>query len=212
MVCAAYTIQADVAYIFIRAEYHRAARSYCARRSPSVMTRATWAKTSSAPVITWTTAGVHSSAGRYICGEETALISSLEGKRANPRAKPPFPQVSGLWGRPTIVNNVETLCNITHPRTRRRLVQGPGAHRGRGHQALRRQRPGEKAGLLGAPMGTPIRQIIEQCAGGMADPVTNCAASCPVVAPPISSPPSTSTWPWTTAPSARRAAAWAPAP
>ena len=57
---------------------------------------------------------LHISAGRYICGEETALLNALEGKRANPRAKPPFPQVSGLWGKPTIVNNVETLCNVPH--------------------------------------------------------------------------------------------------
>lgn len=55
---------------------------------------------------------VHQSAGRYICGEETALINALEGKRANPRPKPPFPAVKGLWGQPTVVNNVETLANI----------------------------------------------------------------------------------------------------
>ncbi len=57
---------------------------------------------------------VHTSAGRYICGEETALLNALEGKRAIPRAKPPFPQSHGLWGKPTIVNNVETLCNVPH--------------------------------------------------------------------------------------------------
>ena len=55
---------------------------------------------------------VHQSAGRYICGEETALINALEGKRANPRAKPPFPAIKGLWDQPTVVNNVETLANI----------------------------------------------------------------------------------------------------
>nr|WP_279384512.1 NADH-quinone oxidoreductase subunit NuoF [Geotalea toluenoxydans] len=55
---------------------------------------------------------VHVSAGRYICGEETALMNALEGKRANPRSKPPFPAVKGLWGGPTVVNNVETLANI----------------------------------------------------------------------------------------------------
>lgn len=55
---------------------------------------------------------VHQSAGRYICGEETALMNALEGKRANPRAKPPFPAIKGLWGQPTVVNNVETLANI----------------------------------------------------------------------------------------------------
>ncbi|MCV2525658.1 MAG: NADH-quinone oxidoreductase subunit F, partial [Candidatus Lightella neohaematopini] len=55
---------------------------------------------------------IHSGAGRYISGEETALINSLEGRRANPRYKPPFPTDIGLWGKPTCVNNVETLCNI----------------------------------------------------------------------------------------------------
>ncbi|WP_422667110.1 NADH-quinone oxidoreductase subunit NuoF [Buchnera aphidicola] len=55
---------------------------------------------------------IHTGAGRYICGEETALINSLEGRRANPRSKPPFPAFFGLWGRPTCVNNVETLCNV----------------------------------------------------------------------------------------------------
>lgn len=55
---------------------------------------------------------LHTGAGRYICGEETALINSLEGRRANPRSKPPFPAIFGLWGKPTCVNNVETLSNI----------------------------------------------------------------------------------------------------
>ncbi|QCI22615.1 NADH-quinone oxidoreductase subunit NuoF [Buchnera aphidicola] len=55
---------------------------------------------------------LHTGAGRYICGEETALINSLEGRRANPRSKPPFPAVFGLWGKPTCVNNVETLSNV----------------------------------------------------------------------------------------------------
>ena len=55
---------------------------------------------------------LHQSAGRYICGEETALINALEGIRANPRAKPPFPAIKGLWGQPTVVNNVETLANV----------------------------------------------------------------------------------------------------
>ncbi|HEY6838971.1 MAG TPA: NADH-ubiquinone oxidoreductase-F iron-sulfur binding region domain-containing protein [Geobacteraceae bacterium] len=57
---------------------------------------------------------LHLSAGRYICGEETALMNALEGVRPNPRSKPPFPAVKGLWGRPTVVNNVETLANIPY--------------------------------------------------------------------------------------------------
>ena len=56
---------------------------------------------------------LHTGVGRYMCGEETALLNSLEGKRATPRAKPPFPQISGLFGKPTIVNNVETLMLYT---------------------------------------------------------------------------------------------------
>src|SRR5690606_4144514 len=55
---------------------------------------------------------VHCGAGAYICGEETALIESLEGKRGNPRMKPPFPAVSGLWAEPTVVNNVESISNV----------------------------------------------------------------------------------------------------
>jgi NADH:ubiquinone oxidoreductase subunit F (NADH-binding) len=67
---------------------------------------------------------VHTGAGRYICGEETALINSLEGRRANPRSKPPFPAAVGVWGKPTCVNNVETLCNVPAIHRRRRgLVQ-----------------------------------------------------------------------------------------
>ena len=67
---------------------------------------------------------VHRGAGAYICGEETALLDSLEGKRGNPRLKPPFPANQGLYQGPTLINNVETLCNVpAHHRQRRRLVQ-----------------------------------------------------------------------------------------
>ena len=67
---------------------------------------------------------VHRGAGAYICGEETALLDSLEGKRGNPRLKPPFPAVQGLYGGPTLINNVETLCQRPpHRRLGRRLVQ-----------------------------------------------------------------------------------------
>ena len=67
---------------------------------------------------------VHRGAGAYICGEETALLDALEGKRGNPRLKPPFPAVQGLYGGPTLINNVETLCQRPpHRRQRRRVVQ-----------------------------------------------------------------------------------------
>ena len=113
---------------------------------------------------------LHTSAGRYICGEETAQINALEGKRATPRAKPPFPIVCGLWGKPTVMNNVETLCNVPHI-----VINGPGWYRklsesSDGGTKLygvsgRVRRPG----LWELPMGTTIRELIEDHAGGMQD-------------------------------------------
>ena len=166
MILAAYTIGADISYVFIRGEYVLAIQRL----------RDALAECYAAGLLGDNVLGsgykldmyVHPSAGRYICGEETALINALEGKRANPRAKPPFPQVSGLWGRPTIVNNVETLCNIPH------IID-------RGAECFKSLGIGEDAGtkLFGVsgkvnnpgcwelPMGTPIREIIEVHAGGM---------------------------------------------
>ncbi len=113
---------------------------------------------------------LHSSAGRYICGEETALLTSLEGRRAIPRAKPPFPQTSGLWGCPTVVNNVETLCNVPH------IIR----HGAAWFRALSRGEDGgtkiygasgrvRRPGAWELPMGTTVREIIEEHAGGMQD-------------------------------------------
>lgn len=111
---------------------------------------------------------VHCSAGRYICGEETALINALEGKRANPRAKPPFPQVSGLFGQPTVVNNTETLCNVPHI-----LKNGPqwfkalGLTEDAGTKIYGASGHVNNPGLWELPMGTPVREILETHAGGM---------------------------------------------
>src|SRR5919108_5252993 len=112
MIISAYAIQAEIAYIFLRAEYTLAARR---------LTQAI-GEAYNAGYLGRNILGsgydlelhLHTSAGRYICGEETALLTALEGKRAIPRSRPPFPQVNGLWGKPTIVNNVETLCNVPH--------------------------------------------------------------------------------------------------
>ncbi|MEJ2051894.1 MAG: NADH-ubiquinone oxidoreductase-F iron-sulfur binding region domain-containing protein, partial [Calditrichota bacterium] len=113
---------------------------------------------------------IHVSAGRYMCGEETALLNALEGKRANPRAKPPFPQTSGLFGKPTIVQNVETLSNVPGI-----VVNGAEWFKGLSHS----EEGGTKLygvsgkvktpGCWELPMGTPIREILEEHAGGMKD-------------------------------------------
>lgn len=168
MIVSAWTIQADIAYIFIRAEYHLASRLL------QEAIDACYEKGYLGDDILGTgyklDLYVHSSAGRYICGEETALINSLEGKRANPRSKPPFPQVSGLWGRPTIVNNVETLCNISHiiqhgPEWFKSLGIGADA----GTKLFGVSGRVKNPGCWELPMGTPIRELIEEHAGGMED-------------------------------------------
>lgn len=166
MILSAYTLQTDIAYIFIRAEYHLAAtllhEAIAACYEKGYLGKNILGSDFSLDMY------VHSSAGRYICGEETALISSLEGKRANPRAKPPFPQVSGLWGRPTIVNNVETLCNIHHI-----LERGPEWFQslGKGEDAGTKlygvSGRVKNPGCWELPIGTSIREILEVHAGGM---------------------------------------------
>jgi NADH-quinone oxidoreductase subunit F len=111
---------------------------------------------------------VHRGAGAYICGEETGLIESLEGKRAYPRIKPPFPAVYGLFGCPTIVNNVETLACVPHIVARGaewfrsigpEKSPGPKLYCVSGHVA--------KPGVYELPMGTPLREIIYEHAGGI---------------------------------------------
>ena len=168
MILAAYAIGADVAYIFIRAEYLKAAQ----------LLREAIAEAKAKNYLGRDILGsgyhlemhVHASAGRYICGEETALISSLEGKRANPRAKPPFPQVSGLWGRPTIVNNVETLCNIPHIIERGpEWFQGLGLGGDAGTKLYGVSGRVKNPGCWELPIGTPVREILEDRAGGMED-------------------------------------------
>ncbi len=111
---------------------------------------------------------VYRGAGAYICGEESALLESLEGKRGNPRLKPPFPAVAGLYGMPTVVNNVETICNLPP------LVEnGPEWYRSMGTE----KSPGLKImsvsghvnrpGNYEIPLATPLRTLIEEYAGGV---------------------------------------------
>jgi NADH-quinone oxidoreductase subunit F len=112
---------------------------------------------------------LHTGAGRYICGEETALINALEGKRATPRSKPPFPQVSGLWGKPTIVNNVETIANLPHILLfGSQWYRGLGRHQDTGTKLFGVSGRVNNPGLWELPMGTPIREVIFDHAKGMA--------------------------------------------
>ncbi|MEX5218787.1 MAG: NADH-quinone oxidoreductase subunit NuoF [Nitrospira sp.] len=166
MVVSGYAIQADVGYIFLRQEYVLAAarlrraiaeayeRGYVGRN----ILNSGWSFD----------LFLHTSAGRYICGEETALLNALEGKRAIPRAKPPYPQVAGLWGKPTVVQNVETLYNVPHI-----VLHGVDWYRALGKATDRGTKiygvsgRVNRPGAWELPMGTTVREILDDHAGGM---------------------------------------------
>ena len=107
-------------------------------------------------------------AGAFVCGEETALLNSIEGKRGDPRPRPPFPAVKGLFGKPTIINNVETWANVT-----RIILNGAdwfaamGSEKSKGTKVFALGGKINHTGLVEIPMGTPLREIIEEIGGGI---------------------------------------------
>jgi NADH-quinone oxidoreductase subunit F len=166
MIVSSYAIQADISYIFLRWAYKKAARliihaieeAYQIGLLGKNILRSGYSLEMH----------LHTGVGRYMCGEETALLNALEGKRATPRAKPPFPQVSGLFGKPTIVNNVETLCNIPHIINKgtdwfKSLSAGSDS----GTKLYGISGKVNKPGIWELPMGTTMRELIEEHAGGM---------------------------------------------
>jgi NADH-quinone oxidoreductase subunit F len=111
---------------------------------------------------------LHRGAGAYICGEETALLSSLEGYRGQPRLRPPFPAVEGLYASPTVINNVETLANVPSI-----LSNGPawfaavGTEKSPGTKLFSVSGKVERPGNYEVPMGTPLRTLLDEHAGGI---------------------------------------------
>lgn len=109
---------------------------------------------------------VHPGAGAYIAGEETAQLTSLEGFRALPRLRPPFPAIAGLYGKPTIVNNVETLCNVVHIVNRgAEWYQGIGKPKNTGTKIFQVSGHVQKPGCYEFPLGVPLREVIDQAGG-----------------------------------------------
>jgi bidirectional [NiFe] hydrogenase diaphorase subunit len=109
-------------------------------------------------------------AGAFVCGEETALMASVEGKRGVPRPRPPFPAESGLWGCPTLINNVETFANV--PPIYRKGAEwfaGIGTEKSKGTKVFALAGKINNTGLIEVPMGTPLRQIVEEMGGGAPD-------------------------------------------
>jgi bidirectional [NiFe] hydrogenase diaphorase subunit len=109
-------------------------------------------------------------AGAFVCGEETALMASVEGKRGTPRPRPPFPAESGLWDCPTLINNVETFANV--PPILRKGAEwfaGIGTEKSKGTKVFALAGKITNTGLIEVPMGTPLRQIVEDMGGGAPD-------------------------------------------
>ena len=157
---AAHAIRAEVAYIYIRGEF---------TEPWTVMTQAL-AEANAAGVLGSIKIFLHRGAGAYICGEETALMNSLEGKRGNPRIKPPFPAVAGVFGKPTTINNVETLAAVPH------IIKNGSTW----HQKLCLSSPKstgtklfsvcghiQKPGNYEVTMGYPLKDVIYEMCGGM---------------------------------------------
>jgi len=111
-ICAIAT-QCDIAYIFIRGEYHRPAK-VMERAIQEAYDKGIFGQQGIYGSNIKVECYLHKGAGAYICGEETGLLEALEGKRGWPRNKPPFPAIAGAFARPTVINNVETLCNVPH--------------------------------------------------------------------------------------------------
>ncbi len=167
-IVSAYAIEASVAYIFLRGEYSLAARrihqAILEARAAGYLGRNILGSGASIEL------HLHVSHGRYMCGEENGLLDALEGKRPIPRPRPPHPTTCGFWGKPTVANNTETICNVPHivargPEWFRGLSRSPDGGTKLYGVSGRVRRPG----LWELPMGTPAREILEQHAGGMAD-------------------------------------------
>jgi NADH-quinone oxidoreductase subunit F len=168
MIISAYAIQADIAYVFLRWAYRYAAslirQAITEAYAAGYLGKNICGSSFSLEMY------LHTGVGRYMCGEETALLNALEGKRATPRAKPPFPQASGLFGKPTIVNNVETFCNIPHIiNNGSDWFRGLSVSEDSGTKLYGVSGKVNKPGCWELPMGTTIRELLEVHAGGMAN-------------------------------------------
>ena len=165
MAISAYAIGAEVAYVYIRGEYVLAIR-----RLEQAIAEAKAKGYLGARILGSDfncVVHVHCGAGAYICGEETAMLDSLEGKRAQPRLKPPFPAVAGLYASPTVINNVETLVCVPHIVARGAdWFRSIGPEKSPGPKLYCVSGQVRKPGLYELPMGIPLRELVEDHAGG----------------------------------------------
>jgi NADH-quinone oxidoreductase subunit F len=165
MMIGCHAIRATVGYIYLRGEYILGAQrlEHAIREARSAGILGENAMGTGRKLELY----VHRGAGAYICGEETALMNSLEGLRANPRLKPPFPAQAGVYGQPTTINNVETICSAALI-----LRHGPeayaalGTEKSKGPKLFQVSGPCRRPGVYELPLGTTYRELIYDWAGG----------------------------------------------
>src|SRR6266536_274182 len=166
MAIAAYAVGANEGYIYIRAEYPLAIK-----RLHTAIRQAERAKLLGEGIL-GTSFGlnlhIRLGAGAFVCGEETALIASIEGKRGQPRPRPPFPAEKGLWGCPTLINNVETFANIA-PILRKggEWFAQIGTEKSKGTKVFALAGRVENTGLVEVPMGISLREMVFEIGGGI---------------------------------------------
>lgn len=166
MAIAAYCIGANQGYIYVRAEYPIAVKrlqiAIDQARDYGILGKNIWDTDFSFDI------EIRLGAGAFVCGEETALLESIEGKRGQPRVKPPYPATSGLWGKPTLINNVETYANIAQI-----ILKGSqwyasiGTENSKGTKVFALGGNVNNIGLVEVPMGTTLREIVFDIGGGI---------------------------------------------
>ena len=166
MMIAAYCIGANKGYIYVRAEYPIAVKRFQIAidqaKEYGIIGKNIFGTDFDFDI------EIRLGAGAFVCGEETALLESIEGKRGQPRVKPPYPAVAGLWGKPTLINNVETYANIT-----RIILNGAdwyssiGTENSKGTKVFALGGNVNNIGLVEVPMGTTLREIVYDIGGGI---------------------------------------------
>ncbi len=166
MIIGAYAIGAPHGYVYIRAEYPLAVeRLHLAIKQAKE--RGYLGKNILGKGLDFMIK-VKLGAGAFVCGEETALIASIEGKRGQPKAKPPFPVQKGLWGYPTIINNVETLANVPYIiRKGASWYAAMGTEKSKGTKVFALTGKILNSGLIEVPMGIPLKEVIYDIGGGI---------------------------------------------
>lgn len=166
MLIAGYTLGADKGFIYIRAEYPLAIERLNGAlgeiRKLNLLGEHILGSDFSFDIV------IKEGAGAFVCGEETALMASIEGRRGMPRTRPPFPAVSGLWGKPTVINNVETLGTLPNiVRGGAAWYSGYGTETSKGTKTFSLVGKLRRTGLIEVPLGMSLRQVIFDIGGGL---------------------------------------------